>query len=124
MNCPKCNAKLHSETTMARAVNGSVSHIATPAVKCWCCGYWLAADMAPVMPKTAEMTNQIGKTKDTPRGAGLEVVRSFYDSIVKLRKKKTAWTIITRLIQQATGTRIKPETVQRNFERLNLQGVN
>lgn len=26
--------------------------------------------------------------------------------------------------KQATGTRIKPETVQRNFERLNLQGVN
>lgn len=123
MNCPKCNTKMYQELEECRQtyIGIGIRHLPELVYKCWNCATRCAVDQQPVRPVTADMLNAL--KRHSPRGSGLETVRQFYDSIVKMRRQKTAWATIAKLIQQATKSRIKPETIQRNFEQLKLQGV-
>lgn len=123
MNCPKCSATLRGETTMSRTYDGETPFLAVNALSCWRCGWWQAEEFKPIRPKTAEMTNQMGKTKFKPKVAGFELVKDFYESITQLRKQKTAWKTISGIIKQATGRPIKPNTVQRNYNLITMQGA-
>lgn len=118
MNCPKCKSKsITTEVTMSRGIGNEAKSLCTPAYRCLMCGYWKPAEAAPAMQLTPEQKkNKLpnARLKDHT----LETLRPYMPSIRKLRsgKQPATWRSIANIIRQATGSKVKPETVKRHYE--------
>lgn len=120
MICPKCQHKLINTTDEARACDGRPVTDPTPVLRCFVCGYRKYLTHDPVVPMTAAM--KVKQQRDFvgpyPNKSQINLVRKFYNDIVRLRsgKKPVSWQTISNLIRQATGVAIKGETIMRNYQ--------
>lgn len=122
--CPKCSARLRHDVVMGRADHpgGDARQLFNPGMSCWRCGYWKNEQITPVLPFDKKMINSSGsghpnqqKNNDLGR---YELVLKHFSSINKMRRpgrSQASWSTITQIIRQATGTRIKPDTLRHHY---------
>jgi hypothetical protein len=95
---------------------GGARYLGELVYKCINCGTRTALEITPVMPMTADLkANKLPNSLLKDRT--IELVRPFIDSIKQMRsaKKPESWNTIASLIRQATGSRIKAQTIQRHY---------
>jgi hypothetical protein len=117
MNCPKCSRTMYQGHDECRQVDGgSIRYLGELVYKCINCGTRTALEITPVMPMTAELkANKLPNSR--LKDHTLELIRPFIASIKQMRsgKKPESWVTIAALIRQATGSRIKPDTIKRHY---------
>lgn len=120
MICPKCTqntARLVHEIgrsdSLARQ-DGVSGAAYISGISCLC-GYWIDADVVPVMsvvPATpAEPKREYSTAEKT---SVFYIVVKFFDSIADQREKGISWLVIARLLTQA-GHRCQEKTLQKHF---------
>lgn len=118
MNCPKCKTKMYQELEECRQqyAGGGVRHLPELVYKCWNCATRATVEKQPVMQLTPEQ-KQSKLPNARLKDRTLETLRPYMPSIRKLRsgKQPATWLSIANIIRQATGSRIKPETVKRHY---------
>lgn len=107
---------------MARDRYNETACLSTPAYRCVLCGYWQAAEVAPVMPLSKKEFRQEGRQlQRAPKSHTHELLEPFIESIRTLRKSRSNWNTIADLIRQATGSRIKAKTLIRYCNSIKLE---
>lgn len=120
MECPRCHKTMTSELDMGRKdQGGSCRTLTTQTYKCIYCGTRVYPEHQPVMNLSSEQIKPDPLKKfhggrkvgcKTSAAAGVSV--EFFDSIADQRKCGTGWSVITRLLRQATGKVFSKESME------------
>lgn len=119
MECPRCHKTMTSDLDMGRNDQGSCRALTTQTYRCIYCGTRVYPEQVPVMKLAADIIKSDavkqcngGRKVGCKTSAAQGVAVEFFESICEQRRCKTGWSIITRLLRQATGKIFSKESME------------
>jgi len=120
MECPRCHKTMTSDLDMGRKdQGGSCGALTTQAYRCIYCSTRVYPEHKPVMslPDNLIKPDPVkkfhgGRKAGCKTSAAQGVSVEFFDSIADQRKTGTGWSVITKLLRQATGKIFSKESME------------